>query len=203
MARATSRQKDRVSDDPGASAIIASALTRQAKKKAAAKEAAKRGKARGNKPIHAVDNTPHMQNNSSRQVDGVDTIDRDADVATQWRRPSNLDAPDPRPGYVQRWVRYRSGNVEDTENLEKAMDQGWRPRERTTEKRGHELTAKTSGTYGKYYVKRGLMLTKSVDVEMMRENNTVMPLLAPERKTRTTRAAKRGSLEASIPDDDE
>jgi hypothetical protein len=224
MARAT-RTKDRLNDDPDAGALIASAIKRQQEKKAAATSPRKKRKT-GSKPIHGVENnTVHVNNTSSRQADAVDTIDRDSDVPTQWRRPSSLDAPPPRPGYVQRWVRYRSGNIEDIDNIEKSMDQGWRPRKRTTEKSGHELTARASGQYGEYYVKRGLMLmempeklaqqrnafyrkklrsmTDSVERDLLRDNNRIMPVLQPEKRTRVTRNARRGSLEASIPDDDE
>lgn len=224
MARSSARTKDRVNDDPGAAEIVASALKRAGEKKAAAVAAQKKRKS-ATRRIHDVDNDVNVGNASSRQVDGVDAIDRDSASPTEWRRPSNLDAPAPRPGYVQRWVRYRSGNTEDIDNLEKSMDQGWRPRERSTAKRGHELTARSSGQYGKYYVKRGLMLmemplklaqqrnafyrkklktmTDSVDRDLLRDNNSIMPVLRPEKKTRTTRAARRGNLEASIPDDDE
>lgn len=224
MAARNARVKDRVNDDPGAAAIVASAMKRVERKKgavAAAKKKAKR--ASGTKNMHGVEH--HAERDSSRQVDGVDTVDRDNDAPTQWRRPSNLDAPDPRPGYIQKWGRYRAGNSDDIDNLEKLMDQGWRPRERSTAKRGHELTARSSGQYGKYYVKRGLMLmempekmarqrnafylkklqsmTESVERDLLNENNRVMPVLAPEKRTRVTRAARRGNLEASIPEDDE
>lgn len=54
------------------------------------------------------------------------TADLDNEV-TEWCRPSNLEAPPARPGYVQRWVRIRLGNVRDTARLRKAMVEGWRP----------------------------------------------------------------------------
>lgn len=224
MARTSnvSKVRDRVSEDPGADLVVAAALKRSQQKKAAAASAKKKGRAanRSNKPMHGIDRDLASANSSSRGVDGADALDREADAPTQWKRPSALDAPDPRPGFVQRWVRYRAGNQEDIENIEKAMDQGWSPRERSTVKRGHELTAKTSGQYGKYYVKRGLMLmempeklaqqrarfyrkklrtmTASVDREMLNDDNSVMPLLRPKRKTRVTVAARRGRLEDKV-----
>lgn len=227
MSRSSARIRDRENEDPSADAIIATATRRQQAKQGAAAAAKKKGKTanRSNKPIHGVDQDVDAVRSSSRQVDGVDALDREADVPTQWKRPSALDAPEPRPGYTQRFVRYRAGNQDDIENIEKAMDQGWRPRERATVKRSHELTARSSGQYGKYYVKRGLMLmempikvaqqrnafyrkklltmTKSVDQDMLKEQNAIMPILRPERKTRVTKAAARGRLEASIPDDEE
>lgn len=223
----SARTTDREAGDPGADAIVAAAARRLQQKKAAVSASKRKAKAanRSNKPIHGVDRDVDAGRASSRQVDGNDALDREADVPTQWKRPSALDAPEPRPGYVQRWVRYRAGNNEDIENIEKSMDEGWRPRERSTVKRGHELTARSSGQYGKYYVKRGLMLmempekvaqqrakfyrkklrtmTESVEKDMLRENSKVMPLLTPERKTRVSVRANRGNLEANIPDDDD
>lgn len=45
---------------------------------------------------------------------------------TEWVRPSNLEAPPARPGYVQRWIRIRLGTTRDTSRLRKAMREGWR-----------------------------------------------------------------------------
>jgi hypothetical protein len=225
--KSAARVKDRVNEDPDAAAIVAVAMKRRNEKAQAEKIAkAKAKRASGSKPIHGVNNNSvHTSNASSRQVDGVDTIDRDSDMPTQWKRPSNLDAPPPRDGYIQRWVRYRSGNAEDIDNLEKAMDQGWRPVEKSTKKTGHELTARTQGQYGKYYVKRGLMLmeipeklaqqrnafyrkklrvmTESVDRDLLKDNNAIMPVLAAEKRTRVSTTVRRGSLDRAIPDDDD
>ena len=51
--------------------------------------------------------------------------DTDNEV-TEWVRPSDLEAPPARAGYVQRWIRIRLGNVRDTARLRKAMREGWR-----------------------------------------------------------------------------
>lgn len=55
------------------------------------------------------------------------TVEReDGDIA--WMRPSNLDAPPARPGYVQRWKRSELGGAPDTRNWQSALREGWRPR---------------------------------------------------------------------------
>jgi len=54
------------------------------------------------------------------------TADLDNEV-TEWIRPSDLEAPPARGGYVQRWIRIRLGTVRDTARLRKAMREGWRP----------------------------------------------------------------------------
>lgn len=48
-------------------------------------------------------------------------------MATPWVRPSNLDAPPPRKGMVQRWIRRSVGGAVDTKNLSRAWREGWRP----------------------------------------------------------------------------
>lgn len=49
-----------------------------------------------------------------------------------WRRPSNLDAPEPRPGYVQRWVRAEFRTEADNLNWQSKMREGWTPRDPAT-----------------------------------------------------------------------
>ena len=50
----------------------------------------------------------------------------------QWRRPMSLDAPPPRPGMAQRWVRVETRNEVDRMNLSGKMREGWRPRDPST-----------------------------------------------------------------------
>lgn len=52
------------------------------------------------------------------------------DVA--WRRPTSLEAPPPRPGMAQRWVRVEVRNDNDRMNMANRMREGWRPRSPAT-----------------------------------------------------------------------
>lgn len=45
-----------------------------------------------------------------------------------WKLPTDLDAPDARAGYTQRWIRVRVGNNEDAKNSMKKFREGWLPR---------------------------------------------------------------------------
>lgn len=45
-----------------------------------------------------------------------------------WERPSNLEAPPPRPGMMQRWIRFTLEGEEDPRNVSRKMREGWRPR---------------------------------------------------------------------------
>lgn len=60
-----------------------------------------------------------------------------------WQPPSNLDAPEARPGMSQRWVRTHLGGKEDTANVESKFREGWRPRRADTAPQVH--TSKISG----------------------------------------------------------
>ena len=146
---------------PGSEAaqVINQQVQEAERRKAAAAAAAKRRRTPSHLSTHHVGNDQvHLGNESARQMDGREEIARDSDLPTEWVRPSNLTAPDARPGFVQRWCRYKSGNTEDADNLDKMLDQGWRPRSAKSVKRGHKLTADLRGKYSEYYVKRGLIL---------------------------------------------
>jgi len=47
----------------------------------------------------------------------------------EWRRPTSLEAPPPRPGFVQRWVRSEFRTEQDNLNWTAKMREGWRPRD--------------------------------------------------------------------------
>lgn len=49
-----------------------------------------------------------------------------------WEPPSNLKAPHPRPGYVQRWIRSDFRSEADNLNWQHKMREGWVPRDPAT-----------------------------------------------------------------------
>lgn len=46
--------------------------------------------------------------------------------------PTLLEAPEPRPGFVQRWIRQQIGNDQDGPNVQRANRRGWQPRHPST-----------------------------------------------------------------------
>lgn len=52
--------------------------------------------------------------------------------AVPYVRPSSLDAPDPREGMEQRWVRCSVRGEADPRNLNRKHREGWRPRDPST-----------------------------------------------------------------------
>ena len=53
---------------------------------------------------------------------------------TAWKPPSLLDAPKPRPGYVQRWIATSIQGKETPDNVYKRMRAGWEARSADTVK---------------------------------------------------------------------
>ena len=45
-----------------------------------------------------------------------------------WLRPNSLQAPDSRPGMVQRWIRISLRGAEDPRNINMRLREGWVPR---------------------------------------------------------------------------
>ena len=53
---------------------------------------------------------------------------------TAWKPPSLLDAPEPRPGYTQRWIATSIQGKATPDNVYKRMREGWEPRKADTVK---------------------------------------------------------------------
>jgi hypothetical protein len=62
----------------------------------------------------------------SRNTARVDTSD------FEYTRPTNLQAPKPRPGFAQRWIRADLRSEADNNNWQLKMREGWMPRDPAT-----------------------------------------------------------------------
>ena len=60
--------------------------------------------------------------------------DGDSRPATAWKPPALLDAPEARPGYIQRWVATSIQGKDTPDNVYKRMREGWEPRKAETVK---------------------------------------------------------------------
>jgi hypothetical protein len=193
--------------------------------KAHAAAAKRRGKTSRADSTHSLDNeNVHDRNDSARQGEATTRISRDSDLPETWVRPTALSAPPPRPGYVNRWVRFRAGSDEDKDNLDKFTSQGWRPIPKSKLRKDHSLTATIEGSYGQFIVKRGLILmelpehlwqqrrkfyaqkqrrmTESIDRNLFKELDHRTPAWGVERRSSVSRTARRGRLEARVPGDE-
>ena len=123
-----------------------------------------------------------------------------------WQRPETLPSPNPEPGYTYRWIRTSTHGQVDATNVSSKLREGWEPVKAT----GHpEITLVTieNEKFKDNVVIGGLMLCKapielveertehfkeqttnqikSVDNNLMRENDPRMPLFH-ERKSKVT-----------------
>jgi len=79
---------------------------------------------------HVVE-TPDEERTTEQSVAsqmGFDVPAAEAD----WSRPSELEAPKPRAGFTQRWIRVKLGNEEDARNSMRKFREGWLPRQLDT-----------------------------------------------------------------------
>lgn len=206
--------------------MIASSIRRaNDQQKESARQSKMRKKTARSDSTHNLDNEGvHDLNSPARQASKRTLVSRDSDLPTTWVRPTNLTAPPPRAGYVNRWIRFRTGSDEDKDNLDKSMSQGWRPIPKSKIGKGHELTANLEGKYGQYVVKRGLILmelpedlwqqrrdyyadkqnkmTESIDRNLLRTLDRRTPAWGNERRSSVSRKARRGRLEGAVPGDE-
>ncbi len=120
------------------------------------------------------------------------------DADKPWTAPQNLDAPPPRSGMVQRWVRTATGAADDPNNVYKAIRDGWTPRMADTVTDGfdvptisHGKHAGVIGVHGmilceapaklmnqrkQYYESQTLRQTQAIARDLAKESNPSMPL---------------------------
>ena len=60
--------------------------------------------------------------------------DEESRPQTTWTPPALLDAPDARPGFIQRWVATTIQGKDTPDNVYKRMREGWEPRKASTVK---------------------------------------------------------------------
>ena len=123
-----------------------------------------------------------------------------------WQRPETLPSPNPEPGYTYRWIRTSTHGQVDATNVSSKLREGWEPVKATDHP---EITLVTieNERFKDNIVIGGLMLCKapielvkdrtehfkeqtsnqikSVDNNLMRENDPRMPLFN-ERKSKVT-----------------
>ena len=131
-----------------------------------------------------------------------------------WENPSNLPNPTPQPGWVFRWIRTSLLGNADNPNVSKKFREGWQPcrSEDHPELHIHMMDYKSEWAdkgnmevgglllckaprelmeqRDEYYRKVAREQMEAVDNNYLKENDPRMPLLQPDRKTRTTFGGK-------------
>jgi len=124
-----------------------------------------------------------------------------------WRPSSLLPIPLPQPGFVFRWIRTATYGVADNKNVSARIREGWEPVKAVDHPELQIMSDRDSRfpdcvevgglllcknaienvtARRNYYEKRATDQMSTVDNNYLRENDPRMPLLKPERKTRTT-----------------
>ena len=144
------------------------------------------------------------QKRTPRSIEGREATKR---PGSSWLPASVLPTPDPEDGWVFRWVRTSTLGHADNTNVSQKFREGWIPVKAEEKPEMHVMSDIESRFEGNIEV-GGLLLCKapeeemkqraayyrdmasqqmeSVDNSFMRENDPRMPLLKPERNTRTT-----------------
>jgi hypothetical protein len=129
----------------------------------------------------------------------------------QWTAPSVLPDPNPRPGFVHRWIRLSIFGQVDPTNMNTRMREGWTPVLSSEYPEIQTLVAE-SDRFSDNVVIGGLILCKAptdlmlqrdaahralaasqidaVDNNYLREADPRMPMLRPERSTRVTTGSR-------------
>jgi len=140
---------------------------------------------------------------TARAADARDGETRAAEEIN-WRPPSLLPDPDPRPGYVHRWVRYGLAGAMDSKNVSERRREYWEPcKIEDYPEFGHMVMDhgdKASGNIEigglvlcrmperiaaqrqAYYDRLNRNQISAIDDQLKKEENPVMPMLA-ERAT--------------------
>lgn len=126
---------------------------------------------------------------------------------SSWRRPSALPDPDPRKGFVHRWIRVSSLGVTDTKNVSSKRREGWEP-VKAEDYPEIDVMNDDESRFPDGIEVGGLVLCRmpeeileqrkahfdrlaqsqveAVDNNYMRESDPRMPLLKPERRSTTS-----------------
>tara|TARA_R110000824_G_scaffold72101_1_gene184225 strand:- start:6826 stop:7293 length:468 start_codon:yes stop_codon:yes gene_type:complete len=144
-----------------------------------------------------------------RKARDADTRDANKQPVA-WSPVSTLPVPDPQDGWVFRWIRTSMMNEQDNRNVSKRLREGWEPVNREDHP---ELALEQSDRNSEWGEKGaleigGLLLCKgpeemadqrsahyrqmaegqldAIDNQLMGQSDPRMPILAPDRKTKTT-----------------
>ncbi len=144
---------------------------------------------------------------SDRTPRDQETREKTKRATDSWRPPSLLPVPNKEPGVAYRYIRVSTLGDADVKNVSARTREGWVPVKASDHPElevrsdigskfpdgvevGGLLLCKTSKEIAdqrtNYYSNMSSNQLRSVDNAFLRENNPVMPLLTPERRTRTT-----------------
>ena len=89
---------------------------------------------------------------------------------SQWRPSNLLEAPEPRPGYKQRWIATMVLGQETPTNVAKRLREGWQPRDPKTVKNAEHFPTIEHGKFVGHIGIEGMLLCEMPE-EMVNERN--------------------------------
>jgi hypothetical protein len=147
----------------------------------------------------------------ARAYETWDEKDIHSEEAKPWVRPSSLEAPDPRPGFAQRWIRVGSMGKDDPTNTARKFREGWRPRPASTLPVNYHAptisNGKWAGTIGvegmvlcemplkmrdkrnAHYSSKTKHVTAAIETELQNQSRPGMPI-TQERTSKVVRNVK-------------
>ena len=91
-------------------------------------------------------------------------------LGSKWRPSNLLEAPEPRPGYAQRWVATMVLGQETPTNVAKRLREGWAPRDVKTIKDGQHFPTIEHGKFAGHIGIEGMVLCE-MPQEMLDQRN--------------------------------
>jgi len=91
-------------------------------------------------------------------------------LVSKWRPSKLLEAPEPRPGYAQRWVATMVLGQETPTNVAKRLREGWAPRDVKTIKDGQHFPTIEHGKFAGHIGIEGMVLCE-MPQEMLNQRN--------------------------------
>ena len=91
-------------------------------------------------------------------------------LASKWRPSNLLEAPEPRPGYAQRWVATMVLGQETPTNVAKRLREGWAPRDVKTIKDGQHFPTIEHGKFAGHIGIEGMVLCE-MPTNMVKQRN--------------------------------
>jgi len=107
-----------------------------------------------------------MKNNKIKNETRVEK----STVASKWRPTNLLEAPEPRPGFKQRWIATMVLGQETPTNVAKRMREGWQPRDIKTVSDANKFATIEHGKFAGYIGMEGMVLCEMPE-EMVNQRN--------------------------------
>ena len=107
--------------------------------------------------------------NKSNKINNETRVEK-SKLASKWRPSNLLEAPEPRPGYAQRWVATMVLGQETPTNVAKRLREGWVPRDVKSIPDGQHFPTIEHGKFAGHIGIEGMVLCE-IPQEMLDQRN--------------------------------